>query len=226
MASLPEHLTRAPVGRDRLPREVMEEHQRARVVEAAISVFAKRGYPGTTVDHLVGAASMGVGSFYSLIGGKEECFLLVLRTILADARDRIEAALPADGTPPEKVAAGLRAALETIAADPLRARVALVESQSAGARPLRMQRETVSELAPGLRACRAASPIGEELPPTLEDASLHGVIWFLQQRVADGEADRVTESMEDLAQIVIEPYVGAEETARLVAEARATGAAR
>ncbi len=79
MASLPEHLRPIPAGREKLSREVMEEHQRKRVVEAAIVVFAEKGYPGTTVDDLVNAARVGVGSFYALFGGKKSALSPLMR---------------------------------------------------------------------------------------------------------------------------------------------------
>jgi AcrR family transcriptional regulator len=122
-----------PVGRDRPPREVLTEHQRERVLTAAVEVFAKRGYQGTTVDHIVSAAKIGVGSFYSLFSGKEDCFLAAYDRIVAAGRDRIAAALPRDGSWAIRLATGLRALLETIEERPFAARIALVEVQTAGA---------------------------------------------------------------------------------------------
>ncbi len=54
--SLPPHLSGQPVGADSLPREVLAEHQRQRILDAAIEVFATRGYRRTTIDHLVASA--------------------------------------------------------------------------------------------------------------------------------------------------------------------------
>jgi AcrR family transcriptional regulator len=75
VAPLPDHLAAAPVGKDQLSRAVIAEHQRRRLLAAAAEVFADRGYTATTVEDLVAAAEIGVGSFYSLCSGKEECLL-------------------------------------------------------------------------------------------------------------------------------------------------------
>ena len=206
-----------PVGRERLPREVMAEHQRDRVLAAAIEVFAKRGYPGTTVDHIVAAAKVGVGSFYSFFGGKEECFLAAFDRIVAEGREQIEARIPAEAEQPEKVYAVLEVLLDLIVAEPLRARVALVEAQTAGAAARSRYQACLDQIVPELRRCRAASPIGEELPKTLEVAILGGVVWFLQQRIVLGEIGDAKSLLPDLVEIMLEPYVGPKRAARLLA---------
>lgn len=216
MAPLPEHLMSVPVGREPLPREVMLEHQRDRVIAAAIEVFAKRGYPATTVDHIVAAAKVAVGNFYSFFSGKEECFLVSYDRILAEGRERIEAEIPADAEQPEKVCFALKALLGLLAAEPLRARVALVEAQTAGPAALARYQATLDAIAPELRRCRAASPHAAELPETLEVATLGGVVWFLQQRIVLGEVDRPG-LLSDLVEIVLEPYVGRERATQLLA---------
>lgn len=217
MPSLPEHLMPVPVGREPLPREVMAEHQRRHVLDAAIGVFAKRGYPATTVDHIVAAAKVGVSSFYSFFAGKEECFLAAFDLIAAEGRERIAARVPAEAEQPEKVCAALEALLELLAAEPLRARIALVEAQTAGATARARYQACLDQVVPELRRCRAASPVGEELPGTMEVAVLGGVVWFLQQRIVLGEIADAPALLPDLVEIVLEPYVGPERAAALLA---------
>jgi AcrR family transcriptional regulator len=219
MASLPDHLMPTPVGRDRLPREVMAKHQRERVLTAAVEVFAKRGYQGTTVDHIVAAAKIGVGTFYAFFGGKEECFLAAYDRIVAMGRERIVAALPPDGTWPEQLAAVLRTLLELIEADPFGARLALVEVQSAGATGLSHHERNLDEAADLLRAGRTHSPFPDELPASLEFAIVGGLTWFLQQRIAMGEATDAAKLLPEVLEIVAEPYLGEQTTAKLTTAA-------
>jgi AcrR family transcriptional regulator len=219
MPSLPAHLMSVPVGRTKLPREVMESHQRERVLDAATEVFAKRGYPATTVDHIVAAAKIGVGTFYSLFEGKEDCFLQAYDRILAEARERVAAAVPPEAPWPEQACAALRSALQLIAAEPLRARLVLVESQTAGPAGLTRFERTVDELLPLLRRGRQHSPIAEQLPTVLEVAALGGLLWFLQQRIVLGELGDVDRLLPDAVRIAIEPYLGPADTERLLAAA-------
>jgi len=216
MASLPQHLMATPVGRERLPREVRAGYQRDRVLAAAIEVFAKRGYQGTTVDHVVSAARIGVGSFYSIFDGKEDCFLAAYDRIVTAGRERIAAAQPPGGAWSDHVAAGLRTLLELIAADPLAARVALVEAQAAGDAALARHERNLDDVADFLRLGRAASAIAEELPATLEFATVGGLTWLLQQRIATGE-NAPDDLFPEVLEIVVEPYLGEARTAELAA---------
>lgn len=206
-----------PVGRDRLPREVLTKHQRDRVLTAAVEVFAKRGYQATTVDHIVAAAKIGVGSFYALFDGKEDCFLAAYDRIVADGREQIVTALPVDGAWPERVTVGLRALLVMIENDPFSARIALVEVQAAGGTALSRHSRNLDEAAELLRIGREHSPFPDELPASLEFATIGGLTWFLQQRIAMGETADASKLLPEVLEIVVEPYLGEKATAALTA---------
>ncbi len=133
MVSLPDHLQAKPAGQHRLAPEVRAEHQRERILDAAIEVFAAHGYQGTTIDDIVAAAKVGVGSFYDLFDNKPACFVEAYERIVVDARRRIADAAPDEAEWPEQACAVLRALLELIEAEPVRARVALVEGEFEGA---------------------------------------------------------------------------------------------
>lgn len=207
----------AAVAQQPLPREVRVEHQRERVLAAATEVFAKRGYPATTVDHLVAAAKIGVGNFYTLFSGKEDCLLQAYDRILDAGRKGIVAATPAGRPWPEQACSGLQVLLQVIAERPLEARLALVEVQTAGPAALARLNATLDEVTPFMQAGRAASPLAAELPATLETAIVGGVLWVLQQRVIMGEIDVSEALLPELTKIVVEPYFGEAETQRSLA---------
>lgn len=216
MASLPPHLTKAPVGRDRVSRNLIESHQRERVLEAATGVFAKRGYPNTTIDHIVAAARIGVGSFYALFEGKEDCFAQVFDRVLERGRARIVQAIPADAPWEEQAGCALRALLDLIAAEPHAARIALVEVQTAGPESLVRYEDLLESLIPVLRVGRGLTPVGAELPETFEDATIAGVAWLLHQRLVAGELENIEQLLPDLVGILVEPYVGEDRAAALL----------
>jgi AcrR family transcriptional regulator len=216
MVLLPDHLMQGPVGRQQLSRDIIEEQQRNQILDAATEVFAKRGYPATTVDHIVSAAKIGVGSFYTLFDGKEHCFLQAYERILSIGLEGVAQRVPEDADWPEHACRVLDAVLELIAAEPLRARLLLVEAQTAGGAALARYEETIDRLVPLLRQGREFSPMADELPMSLEVAILGGLLWFLQQRVVLGELDGLQGRLAEVADIVIEPYMGREETERLL----------
>lgn len=220
MAALPEHLRQVEVGQRPLDREVYLDHQREHILDRATEVFAKRGYRATTVDHIVAAARIGVGTFYGLFGGKEECFLAAYERVIADFQAAIVAELPTEAPFSEQAAHVLRALLVQIAAEPLSARLVLVEVQTAGPKPLARHQETIDAFIPELARAREESPFAAELPSRLEEAVIGGLLWYLQQRLQQSELKDPDAHFADVLEIVLEPYFGPEATARV-----ATGSA-
>jgi AcrR family transcriptional regulator len=211
-----EHLMPSAIGQEPFPREVVVEHQRERVIKAAIGVFAKRGYRGATVGNLVSAAKVGVNSFYSLFAGKDECFLAVYDQIVGEYRGQMEAAAPAGSDWSQRVSAILRALLETIEEKPLAARIALVEVHTAGPAARARHERDLDRVADLLRSGREHSAVSDELPDTLEYATVGGLAWLLQQRIAGGESADIVKLLPEVLEIVVEPYLGETATAELI----------
>jgi AcrR family transcriptional regulator len=199
----------AAVGKERLSKAVVEKHQRDRVLAAATGVFAGRGYQSTTVDHIVGAARVGVGTFYALFSSKEDCFLCLYDRIAAEARERVVAAAPIEAPWADRVLAGLGELLELVAAEPDRARIVIVEAPTAGAAAEARYAGTVARLTAILREGRAVGPSGEGPPASFEDAAVAGLAWILQQRLAERRPVAVEELLPEIAGFVVEPYLGA-----------------
>ncbi|GHA98226.1 TetR/AcrR family transcriptional regulator [Streptomyces chryseus] len=62
----------------RLSRAELQEHNRARVLEAARNEFAERGFPGATVDAIAERAGLTRGAVYSNFPGKRALYFAVL----------------------------------------------------------------------------------------------------------------------------------------------------
>jgi AcrR family transcriptional regulator len=203
--SLPDHLMPVPVGKRRLSKEVLEEHHRERVLSAAAPVFARNGYHATTVDDLVRAAQIGVGGFYALFTGKEDCLLRLYDRVVADARERIVAAVDEGDRWPDQILAGLRTLLELIAAEPDRARIVIVEANAAGAAAEARYAETVAELTEAVREGRSDA-VGEALRPSFEAAAVGGLVWILYQRLIAGEPVDAEELLPEMASVIVGPF--------------------
>lgn len=99
---------------------------RRRVVEAAYDVFAELGIRDAPVELICERAGFTRGAFYSNFASKEELFLAVYRTQMAERADRLRVAVEAavagvDPGDPEAVTRVLREAgtlfVESLAAD-------------------------------------------------------------------------------------------------------------
>lgn len=206
-----------PAGREKLSRDVMEEHQRTRVTEAAIGVFAEKGYPATTVDDLVNAARVGVGSFYALFGGKEECLVAAYETLTKEARAEAIAAASSAAAWGAQVAAGLRALLKWVQREPVKARIALIEIQSAGPSALRSYEETLDAVAGFLALGREVGDRSRPLPETLEHTTVNGIAWLLYRRLSTRDAASLDSLFGELGQLILAPYLGEERAEQEIA---------
>lgn len=218
MVSLPDHLRSIPLGEEKLPREVMEAHQRSRLIEAAIEVFAEKGYAATTIDDLVASGKTGVGTFYAHFDGKENCLLAVYDAIVAEGRERVlQAAGEADSWR-LAVCFGLKHLLDWLAANPARGRVACVEILAAGPAGTARQNVTLQSAVEALRKGRAEAPATAQLPASLEHTTVNGIAWLLGRKLATGGAGDLPSLYGELAELVLEPYLGEAEARSVVAD--------
>jgi AcrR family transcriptional regulator len=211
MARLPVHLQGPSTGEEKLSRIVMAEHQRERVLANVIPVFAKRGYQGTTVDDLLAAGKVGVGNFYSLFEGKEDCFLAAFDLVAGRARARIgDASAAAEGWA-EQTYLGLRALVAMILGAPLEARLVLLEAQSAGQAAVSRYNVLMDETLAWLSAGREVE--GADLPPSYEQAAISGLAFYLQQCVLHPRSHQVDGLVDETAGLLLEPVIGRERLA-------------
>ena len=215
MVDLPEHLRSAPASVARVSREVLESHQRERVIALVTPVFAKRGYQDTTVDDLLAAGKVGVGNFYDLFEGKEDCFLAAYDSIRAAARERIDAAASAQKDWAARTYLGLRALIAFGLERPLEARLALIEAQSAGEAALGRYNSLLDESVAWLRRGREAHREARQLPPGFERASISGLAFYLQQCLLDPRAHQIEELTGEVVGLILEPILGARGLLRL-----------
>jgi AcrR family transcriptional regulator len=220
MNALPDHL--APLDARRpLDRAAVATRQKDRIIEAAVPVFARRGYRATTVGHLTGAAKIALGTFYARFENRQDCFLAAYERTVDLAREEIAGGVDPSASWGIQALDALRGLLDWIEAHPHHARLALVEVQTGGPRALEAYEATNDSVVPLLEKGRLESPLAEELPPRLEIAIIGGLLWYLQQRIQLGEIKGWEEHLRDAAEIVIEPYLGAEKTRELLAGAEA-----
>jgi AcrR family transcriptional regulator len=128
-----------PRGRHAPPLEVRLERQRARLFEAAATVFARVGYAEASAEAISREAGMSKATFYEHFANKEECILALFDAAGGRVREAVAAATGVDGaamvegsTPEERVLGGVRAFLAAIEAYPDYARTLLVEIIGAG----------------------------------------------------------------------------------------------
>ena len=105
---------------------------RDRILEAAVKVFASKGYHDTKVDDIVKDSNTSKGSFYFYFPSKQEIFMALVDNFanLLESRLRTRISTEANGT--ARVDAALRVCLETFGQYRSLAKIALVQATGLG----------------------------------------------------------------------------------------------
>ncbi|HET6998675.1 MAG TPA: TetR/AcrR family transcriptional regulator [Solirubrobacterales bacterium] len=169
--------------------------QRRRILYGLAAALAYHGYEDTKITDIVELAAISRPTFYEHFEGKEQCFAAAYE----DGVERLTAAVgtAAAGHPDweGRLAAGLGAGLEFLAADPSLAHLLLVESLAA-ARPARLEHErSLARLAEALRAPVDELPDGvRPISPQTARLLAGGIASHLSGLLLAGEADRLPDS--------------------------------
>ncbi len=110
----------------------LESPTRDRLLQAALDVFAERGYHGTTVDDIVAASESSKGAFYHYFPSKQGIFLKLLDQLVEMVEAGVEHAIDREEGALAKVEAALRVVLEVAAARRDLARILLIEAAALG----------------------------------------------------------------------------------------------
>lgn len=121
-------------GRHAPPPEIRLPLQRARLLRAAAADFAEHGYGNTGSESISRRAGMSKATFYEHFANKEACILALFdqaTEVLATTMAQAARAAGSEG-PRERMRAGTRAFLATVAEHPDHVRTLLVEIIGAG----------------------------------------------------------------------------------------------
>jgi AcrR family transcriptional regulator len=196
--------------------------QRRRILRAMGELVAKRGYGDVTVELIVKRAHVSFKTFYKHFGGKEECFLSLFESVVVSTEATIRERVVAESRPwPERVALALRTFFELIVEDPIMARAIIVEAPMVGPGIHEPYERAVKAFVPLFRAGRELNPRGADLPTTIEDTLAGSVFWSAYQRLIVGEAERLSELLPEILELVLRTYLGEPEASR-IARAGAT----
>jgi AcrR family transcriptional regulator len=199
-----------PGGHD-LRREVIEHHQRERILAGAAKAIAASGYRQASVADIVRAAAIARASFYENFSSKENCFFDLYDQSSATAVDNVAGACRKAGSEefPERVRIGLEALLEWLGQDAVLARAIIVEGPAVGP-PISSRFESlIGNFAALLRAGRPSSTLAE-LPDTVEETVVGGLYWLLYFALLDGRPKRIEKLLPQLVEFSLIPYIGAE----------------
>src|SRR5690606_2285380 len=108
------------------------EQRRERILEAALTIFSRRGYRDAAMDDIAAASETSKGGVYFHFPNKQAIFLALLDRMAGLLMSRAEEAIAAETDPLAQIDAALMVVLETFASHRSLARVFLVDALGAG----------------------------------------------------------------------------------------------
>lgn len=181
---------------------------RRRILDALVETVARRGYDRTTLDRVLCVAEVAAPVFYEHFEDKQDCLLQAIDELIGQVEcmvlERISTVAPWS----EQIRLGLQTLLCALACNPDGARVAMVESLSAGTRAVERLRSAVALFVPILEEGRAHAASVEHLPPQASEAVVGGIASILHRRVLEGHTTELPGLLPDLLYFALMPYLG------------------
>jgi AcrR family transcriptional regulator len=209
---------RLPRGPHKLPREVVADHQRQRLLAGAARAVAEHGYAAMNVEHILVNAGVSRTTFYENFDNKRDCVLVAHEQAFNRLSSELVGACAGELAWSQKVGAAVAAAIEFATRAPDEALLLVLDALAADAvlasRLLASSDFLVGLLRNGREQCAAAAT----LPDLTERALVGAATSVIGSRLMAGQAEGLLELEPQLVQLILMPYVGGEE-ARKVAEA-------
>ncbi|HXR30788.1 MAG TPA: helix-turn-helix domain-containing protein [Solirubrobacterales bacterium] len=201
-----------PRGRHGLPRELVDQSQRERLLASVIRVTAAKGYRASSVADILKEAGVGRETFYRHFKDKEDCFVAANDALLGDLESQVATAYEEPGAWPARVRQGLAAALDWLAAEPDLARVMMAEMGTVGPIASSRFRETFRRFTSVLDDSSEVVPKAREIP-NLALIAGGAVFARVYEEVTLGNVEKLPQMLPQLTFELLLPYVGEEAAA-------------
>jgi AcrR family transcriptional regulator len=186
----------------------VDEIQRSRLLAAAAVVIDELGYEQTSVARITARARVSRRTFYELFGNREVCLVALLEGVVERVeRELAEAALEDLGWR-ERVRGGLWAILSFLDAEPVLARICVVEALHGGPRVLECREQILTRLAGVLDEGRREGPRGEECTLVTAEGLVGGALGVVYARLRSGDQRPLTGLLEELMGMIALQYLG------------------
>jgi AcrR family transcriptional regulator len=207
-----------PPGPHGFTREQIAHNQRERLIAALVELSGERPYGEVSIAEIIKKARVSRRTFYEHFKTKEECFLAAFDIVVDHLRDLIAEAVAPIEDWPHRVSAGIAAVLRFFAAEPDLARIAMVDSMTAGSNVAARYREAILGFSKLFEAGREERDHHQPLPPSTEDAVMGSISTVVSHAIMAGEAAELERLLPDLTEFALTPYLAPKEVRKLIAE--------
>jgi len=197
------------------------EDDRARVLRSALELAALEGYANLTPMRIADEAGVSIDTFFDLFDDMEACLLAAVQKLGQEVREAVSDPGLTGAQWPYAVRRALDAMMRYFAARPANAQMIATGVFAMGQRAVDMGAQLAAEVAAKLTAGAPGEPL-----TALAKEGIEGAIWHtIYSQTAKGGTSALPALSDYLAYVVLAPYLGAEQAARIVTEDRAPRAA-
>jgi len=190
------------------------EHQRARLLTAAVAAVDELGWSQATVGQITARAHVSRRTFYALFIDREDCLLAVLKDTAQRLTVELRAAELDHLSWRERIRTGLWRILCFFEADPALARVCVVQSARGGQAVLEYREGTLAALTAAIDEGRGESARAAECPRLTAEGLAGATLSILYARLLNGEREPLDGLLGELMATIVLPYRGSAAAAR------------
>jgi AcrR family transcriptional regulator len=225
---------RLPSGRSDLPREVIVQNQRERIIDATAAIVAEKGLGALTIPEIARRASVSHQTFYDIYPSKHDAFLGAQKVGMLQALSRgVEAWEAKMPDWPQAIADGLRAVIDYIVSEPAHAHLAIVDTFGASPETIETRDEILRAFATYFTPGYEMAPEGVEVPAIAAEAVVGGCWQVLHYYIENNRITELPAAAPQLTYMLLTPFLGAAAAAEVAlaqlseaeADAQAGGAA-
>lgn len=189
-----------------------DEDDRARVLRSALELAALEGYGNLTPMRIADEAGVSIDTFFGLFDDMEACFLAAIEKLGEEVREIVSDPALASPQWPAAVRRALDALMGYFAARPAYTQTIATGVFAMGQRAVDLGSDLACEVAAKLTAGAPGPPLTR-----LAQEGIEGAIWhtIYCQTASDGTG-ALPELSDYLAYVVLAPFLGAKEAARIV----------
>ncbi len=207
--------------------EQLRRRQRhERILDAALGVFAQKGYQRAAVEEIALASQTSKGGLYFHFPTKQAILLALLDRLAAQLRARIQSAIAAEPDPIARVDIALQVVLHTFASHRTFSHLFFVEAQGGGDRQVAQRMAAIRASFIGLLQDQFEYAVRQGAIPPL-DARVASRVWFgaLNEVISDWVLTEPSTNLEDsypTLRALLLRSVGAQVSARIRGESART----
>src|SRR3954447_663634 len=173
----------SPADRDR--------NQRERLFGAMVIATAEMGYPAVRVEDLLRIAGVSRATFYRHFDDKGDCFRATVEALLEIGLESVAGALQAPDPWERRLEEAGRSVLALVAAQPVAARICLLDSYAAGPDGTEPVAEAMEQACGIAREALVRLPGHEKTPPDVGHAVVGGLHRVLSTYLWQGREDEL-----------------------------------